>query len=145
MAMKERGDVVVVSSGVAGGLDGQATARHLPSILVITWGIVTAGAAISDHAGLWLTGKFYMGGAQVAIRKAYPFDMPTRATCYPVKLRSHVEVLTGEDILVVFALTEFPSGYSVGVSHSCAFGPFIVFVLVVEPGAFIFGDMAADG
>ena len=118
MAMKERGDVVVVSSGVAGGLDGQATARHLPSILVITWGIVTAGAAISDHAGLWLTGKFYMGGAQVAIRKAYPFDMPTRATCYPVKLRSPVEVLTGEDILVVFALTEFPSGYSVGVSHS---------------------------
>ena len=138
MAMKERGDVVVVSSGVAGGLDGQATARHLPSILVITWGIVTAGAAISVHAGLWLTGKFYMGGAQVAIRKAYSFDMPTRATCDTLKLGSLVKVLAGEDVLIVFALAEFPSGYSVGVGHGCAFGPFIVFVFVFKPGAFIF-------
>ena len=63
MAMKEGGYVVVVGRGEAGCLDGQATARHLPYILAISWGIVTAGAAIGVHAGLWLTGKFYMGGA----------------------------------------------------------------------------------
>ena len=46
MAMKEGGYVVVVVRGEAGCLDGQATARHLPFILAISWGIVTAGAAI---------------------------------------------------------------------------------------------------
>ena len=44
-------DRVVVASRrgrwwYGGGLGGQATARHLPFILAISWGIVTAGAAI---------------------------------------------------------------------------------------------------
>ena len=70
--------------------------------------------------------------------------MPTRATCDAIKLRSLVKVLAGEDVFVVFAFAEFPSGYSVGVCHGCAFGPFIV-VFVFKSGAFIFGDVVADG
>ena len=71
--------------------------------------------------------------------------MPTRATCDTLKLGSLVKVLAGEDVLIVFALAEFPSGYSVGVCRGCAFGSFIVFVFVFKPGAFIFGDVVADG
>ena len=71
--------------------------------------------------------------------------MPARAAGHPIKFGSPVEVFAGEDVLVVFILAYFPSWYSVGVRHSCAFGPFIVFVVVIESGTFLFGYVAANG
>lgn len=59
--MKERWYIIVISSREAGDSEGQATTRHLPIILAVSWGVVTADLAVNSHTGLWLSYDIDMG------------------------------------------------------------------------------------